>query len=120
MARIDPEARAAAEKSARKRLEDAARTPVAKPKTAKDDPAALEKVLRTAIENNEAQLARFDADQNGKLDDQEWNAARQEIRRWAGVDGAVRTPAEEQKRLEAVAAEVERRRVMREKAKKEK
>ena len=117
--RIDGDEREPAERFMRERL---AKAP-APAKREAGDAAALEKVVRSAIEKNEAQLRRFDADKNGKLDDQEWAKVRQEIARWAGGDvskAAKPTAEEEQKRLEAVAAEVKRRREMREKPKKEK
>ena len=70
-----------------------------------NDHAALEMVLRTAIEGNAAQLRRFDADKNGKLDDQEWSAARSEIQKWAGGaapdKSAGRTSEKEQKKMGA-------------------
>ena len=79
----------------------------------------LENVLRAAIAGNAAQLQRFDADKDGKLSDQEWAAARKQIQSWAN-DGtpqaSAKSPAEELKRLQAVAAEVERRRKKREEA----
>jgi len=83
----------------------------------------MEKIVRSAVEANAAQLKRFDANQDGKLDDAEWANARREIQKWSTPTGsepkplsATPSPAEEQKRLERVAAEVERRRKVREQA----
>lgn len=92
----------------------------------------VEKFVRPRIESAPAQLRLYDANKDGMLDDQEWNAARPAILKWlndvepsavasdAKRDAAqVRrpTPAEEQARLKAVAAEVKRRRAEREDAK---
>lgn len=63
---------------------------------------------------------RFDLNFDGKLSDEEWTAARQQLQRWLNGEmvfpGPVTnpTPADEQRRLNAVAAEVERRRLLRE------
>jgi Ca2+-binding EF-hand superfamily protein len=118
--RLDPDEREAAQNYFRERMEKA--SAATSPKAS--DPAALEKVLRSAIEGNAAQLRRFDADKNGKLEDKEWAAARREIQRWANdgpeasAAGSSPQPAVEQerKRLETVAAEVARRREAREQA----
>jgi hypothetical protein len=122
--RLDPEERETAQSYVRERMEKA---PAAANRE-NSDQTALEKVLRSAIEGNPAQLRRFDADKNGKLEDQEWAAARREIQRWAneGPEAAAPststqpTPEQERKRLEAVAAEVARRREAREQAAKKK
>ena len=119
---------------------------VGPPRPAADN-SSLERVLRAAIEADPAQLRRFDRDQNGKMDDDEWRRARQEIMR-AFAEDVVRppnpeseaqrriadlalrraislaaagvvpapVPAEEKRRLEAVSAEVARRRALRDKA----
>ena len=127
---LDPEERGPAMEFARKRMDAAA--PAAKSKTAAKPKVAsrvdtkteagLEGVLRTAMEKDAAQRRRFDIDNNGKLDDSEWAAARHEIQQWANQHAVVGnpTPLEEQKRLESVANEVTRRREMREKKKEKK
>ncbi len=71
----------------------------------------LEKVLRAAIEANAAQLKLYDADQDGRLSDQEWAAVRMRLAR-----GVTPTPEREQRRLKAVATELERRRKLSEDA----
>ena len=81
------------------------------------DPKAmgeLEKTLRAALENDATQRARYDRNADGKLDDQEWLAARRELHRWLATQEVVAPNPEERKRLEQVAAEVARRRKMRE------
>lgn len=83
----------------------------------------LEKFVRPRIEAAPVQLRRHDSNQDGHLDDAEWRAARQAILQWlngsgpAAMDGGeIATAAAEQARLNAVAAEVARRRAMREAA----
>ncbi len=71
----------------------------------------LEKVLRAAIEANAAQLKVYDADQDGRLSDQEWAAIRMRL-----VPTVTLTPEQEQRRLNAVKAEVDRRRKIRQDA----
>ncbi len=75
----------------------------------------LEPVLRAALEANPEQRARFDLNADWRIDDQEWREARRHIgRQLLGGEGEVMRvdPA----RLDAVAAEVARRREVREKA----
>lgn len=69
----------------------------------------LESVLRTAVEANPEQRAVFDLNADRRIDDQEWASARTRIGRALLGGGA------EQARLEAVAAEMARRRESREK-----
>lgn len=81
---------------------------------AQPDMAAMERVVRAAIEADPVQRRAFDRDADGKLSDTEWAAARERLaKHWVGA--TTRTPEEERRRLEAVAAEVERRRALREK-----
>lgn len=72
---------------------------------------ALENVLRTAIGGNPAVRRAFDENGDGKLDDVEWAAARKKI---AGLLAETLPPApgspEAKRRMEAVAAELARRR----------
>ena len=78
-----------------------------------DAQASLERVLRTAIEADPAQLRRFDRDQNGKLDDNEWLSARQEILRAFAMDASRPPNAEnDTQRRAAIAADLEQRRAM--------
>ncbi len=76
--------------------------------------AELEKTLRTAIEKDATQRARYDRNADGKLDDQEWLAARRELHRWLATQEVVTANPDERLRLERVAEEVARRRKMRE------
>ncbi len=75
----------------------------------------LERVLRVAIEANPEQRQRFDLNADKRIDDHEWAEARRHIghglMRAGGEDVRV-----DQARLDAVAAEVARRRQVREKA----
>jgi Ca2+-binding EF-hand superfamily protein len=77
--------------------------------------ADAESFLRPEIEKNAARRERYDRNADGKLDDAEWTEARRQIMAWLneGTTPAV-SPAEAQKRLAAVAAEVARRRAARE------
>jgi len=75
----------------------------------------LDRVLRAAIEASPEQRQRFDLNADMRIDDQEWEEARRRIGRgWTSGDGEVMrvVPA----RLDAVAADVARRREVREKA----
>ena len=115
---LDGAEREAAQRYMRERMEKsvAATAPA-------NDHAALENVLRTAVEGNAAQLRRFDADKNGKLDDQEWSAARTEIQKWAAGaphEKAVagRSSEKEPKKSGAMGSEMESRGEMRAKPKK--
>jgi Ca2+-binding EF-hand superfamily protein len=85
----------------------------------------VEKFLRPRIESSTPQLRRWDSDHDGKLNDTEWDVARAAITRWlnaAGPDALEFEPfsatprqvALEGERLKAVAAEVARRRALRE------
>ena len=89
----------------------------------------LEKFVRPRIEASPVQIRLHDRNGDGKLDETEWKAACTTILQWLNASGPsplamdpirelglVRnsTPAEEQARLNTVAAEVARRRAMRE------
>jgi Ca2+-binding EF-hand superfamily protein len=102
-------------------------------KISDDEFVELEKFVRPRIESNPVQLRVHDTDGNGKLDETEWTAARKAILQWLNASGPAAltmdpirelglvrnpTPAEEQVRLNAVAAEVARRRAIREAASK--
>jgi Ca2+-binding EF-hand superfamily protein len=91
----------------------------------------LEKFVRPRVESSPVQVRRHDSNGDGKLDETEWKAACVTILQWLNASGPsplamdpirelglVRnsTPAEEQARLNAVAAEVARRRAQREAA----
>lgn len=90
--------------------------------------AQLEDFVRPRVEASAVQLRRYDTDHDGKLSDAEWTVARAAIVQWLNASGPValelesmpaKTPREvEQARLDAVAAEVARRRAIREGAKK--
>lgn len=120
--RIDEDERPAVEAFMRQRMASM-RGPDAR-KAVVNPNVEMEKVVRAAVEANAAQLKRFDANQDGKLDDAEWAAARKELHVWSAEKAstpvtpgaAAATPVEEQKRLERVATEVERRRMAREQA----
>ena len=72
----------------------------------------LEKVLRAAIVADAVQLKRYDTNANGRLDDAEWLAIKQRL---TGTPARAEAgPEAERRRLEAVAAEVARRRKLRE------
>jgi hypothetical protein len=107
--RLDADERAALQKSVRER---AAAAP--KPTPAVNQAAALEKVLRSAVEGDAAQRARFDANKDGKLDDAEWATARGAIQRavtdGAGAAAKTTTPADDKKRTDDLARELARRR----------
>lgn len=77
------------------------------------DRASLERVLRAAVTANPAQLRRFDLNQDGKLDDNEWLWAKQEIQRMFSLS-VMPSAVDEARRLNAVAAEVARRLALRE------
>lgn len=70
----------------------------------------LESVLRAALEGNPEQRAAFDRNADQRIDDNEWAVARARIARALLGEGA------DQARLDAVAAEMARRRELREKA----
>jgi Ca2+-binding EF-hand superfamily protein len=81
---------------------------------------ALANFVREKVETSPAQLRRYDRNGNGKLEDGEWVVARLAIARWlhGGQNAAMGleippTPEQEKRRLEAVAAEVARRRAER-------
>jgi Ca2+-binding EF-hand superfamily protein len=79
--------------------------------------AEAEKLLRPEISESAGRRERYDLDGDGRLDDAEWGLARGQIFAWLnGTMVAPVSPAEEQKRLEAVAKEVARRRALREEA----
>jgi len=84
----------------------------------------LERFVRPRIEANPAQLRRHDKNNDGKLDETEWAAARIAIMQWLNAAGPAALENEpmrgedlaipnEQARLKAIAAEVERRRSQR-------
>lgn len=73
--KIDDDERAAAEAAVKKRRGMVAAA--AKPAHASD--ADVEKTLRAAITADATRLQRFDTDQDGKLSDAEWSAARAAI-----------------------------------------
>lgn len=73
--KLDDDEREAAQQFLKQRMGGAA--PAASREV--DEKAALEKVLRAAVEADAAQLQRFDQNKNGKLDDVEWTASRQKI-----------------------------------------
>ncbi|MSU48886.1 MAG: hypothetical protein EXS37_07335 [Opitutus sp.] len=113
--KIDEDERGAVQEFMKKR-----RRPGAGPSTMNreaDEKAALDKVLRSAVEANAAQLQRFDEDKDGRLSDQEWTAARKKIGAALGDAGPAASGApEEKRRMDSVATEVERRRKQREKS----
>lgn len=73
--------------------------------------AELEALLRRAIEVDSALRARFDANGNGTLDNDEWRVAQRRV-----IVALAGPGAADQARLEAVDAEVARRRRQREQA----
>lgn len=75
--KIDDDERAAAEAAVKKRRGMVAAA--AKPAPASD--ADVEKTLRAAITADATRLQRFDTDQDGKLSDAEWSAARKTLAR---------------------------------------
>jgi hypothetical protein len=81
---------------------------------------ALANSVREKVETSPAHLRRYDRNGNGKLEDEEWVVARLTIARWlyGGQNAAtgletLPTPEQEKRRLDAVAAEVARRRAER-------
>jgi Ca2+-binding EF-hand superfamily protein len=80
----------------------------------------VEKFVRPRIESTPVQIRRHDTNQDGRLDEAEWRVARQAILLWlngagpAAVVGDAGNIASDQLRLNAVAAEVARRRAQRE------
>lgn len=78
---IDDDERAAAKAAVKKRRGLVA--PVAKAAPASD--AEVEKTVRAAIAADATRLQRFDTDQDGKLSDAEWSAARSTIGRMLGT-----------------------------------
>jgi Ca2+-binding EF-hand superfamily protein len=88
--------------------------------------AAAAEGLRLGLAVAAVRGDRFDLNFDGRLSDDEWTSARQQLQRWLNgemtfpspVSTVVRnpTPEEEQARLRAVAAEVEKRRLLREEA----
>ena len=100
-------------------------------KIAEDEFAEVEKFVRPRIEAAPVQLRWHDRNQDGRLDDAEWRVAKPAIQQWLNGSGAAAItadlsgpdsfrpgvdPVAEQKRLDAVAAEVARRRALREAA----
>jgi Ca2+-binding EF-hand superfamily protein len=84
-----------------------------------DERPELEKAMRERMGSNPQQLARYDKDGDGKLDDAEWASAREELLALlnnpspvAAADSAP-SPADEQARLKRIAAEVAKRRAER-------
>lgn len=75
--KIDDDERAAAEAAVKKRKQGAMAAAITKPAPATD--ADVESTLRAAITADPTRLQRFDTDQNGKLSDAEWSAARAAI-----------------------------------------
>jgi hypothetical protein len=85
--------------------------------------ADLEKFVRPRIEASVEQLRRHDTNGDGSLDDAEWAKAKGKIAIWlnspgmtSGAVGEKGTQEMEQRRLDAVAKEVARRRALREAA----
>jgi Ca2+-binding EF-hand superfamily protein len=76
--KLDGDEREAAASFAKRRVGE--KPGASKPSAAATD-AALEKAMRTTLEADAAQLQRFDDDKDGKLSDQEWQAARKAIAR---------------------------------------
>lgn len=78
---------------------------------------AFDQTMRARIESNPLQRARYDQDGDGKLNDAEWTAAREQLLRLVNnpPPAATQDPA----RLARVAEEVARRKAAREKAQKE-
>lgn len=106
--RIDDDERDALQAFVKERL----RAGPGAPKRENASVLELEKVLRAAIEANPAQLAVYDTDRDGRISDLEWTAIRMRLAR----GGVAPTPQQEQRRLDAVKAEVDRRRKIREEA----
>ncbi len=87
-----------------------------------DERPEMEKAVRERMASNPPQLARYDRDNDGKLDDAEWAAAREQILLLvnnpppalaaAAAPGAS-APTEEQARLKRIAEEVAKRRAER-------
>lgn len=119
--KLDDAERAALQRFLQERSGGRGQSPT--PSGGKNEVAELEKFLRASMESSAAQMTRFDRNGDGKLDDAEWSAAREQLVRMlqgseeslAGNSRAV----DDRKRLEAVAAEVAKRRAMREKATRE-
>lgn len=107
--RIDEDERPALQEFARQQMASAA-------KETAGEATVLARQLRVTITRDAGLMQRFDTDQDGSLSDEEWAAARRRLvsalqdRPAAGPDD----PKAEQRRLEAVAAEVQRRRKIRE------
>ena len=73
-------------------------------------------MVRTAVASEPTLLRHYDLNQNGTLDDDEWRVAKLSIGgALAGNVGLNPARGEEQRRLDAVADEVARRRALREK-----
>ncbi len=83
-----------------------------------EERASLGRVLRAAVAADPVQLRRFDRNQDGKIDDAEWAQARPAIMGALAAPVGVLHPtsAEEKRRLDNIAAEVARRRALREAA----
>jgi Ca2+-binding EF-hand superfamily protein len=87
-----------------------------------DELPEFEKTTRERLTSNPAQLARYDLNGDGKLDDTEWAAAREQILRLVNNPSPAApaleksAPAVEKTKLEAIADEVARRKAAREKS----
>lgn len=107
--RLDPDELAAV----RAYLDENRPEPPAKP-AAVSEVEELERGLRAAVEGNAELRQRFDLNADQRIDDQEWAGARRRIGRMlAGGDHVTQVDPD---RLDAVAAEVARRRELRGKA----